>query len=342
MHDFSDGPTGDYPYASLTLSGRTLYGAASSAGLSSYGVIFSCKTHLCTNTYVESICIATLDTSTNKNVVIWRRTNSPPDVPRNYYNIYKDTGSHGDTDAGFVLLNTQPLNALSEYIDTTSNISGPVSYQISTTDSCGESALSAPHTTIYLTVTAANNANNLNWTAYQGFTPTQYRIFRGPALNALKQMDSVANNILTYTDSFPPINSYYAIEAVSPNGVCIPTTHRPNNRLTASLSGSFSNGFNTATLGIQNVNAALSKLNIYPNPSNGNFTLNYSLNGGGNVRTTIVNELGQVVYNNTEQKNPGNITEQLNLENLTSGIYSLRLQTDNSITVHKLVLMGNR
>lgn len=340
MHDFSNGPGGIYPSASLTLSGNTLYGTAYLGGLSNYGVIFSCKTSSCTNTFDEPICIVTLDTATNKNMVIWGRTNSPPDLAHNSYNIYRDTGSHGDTNAGYQLLNNQPLDSLSEYIDTTSTISGPVSYQLSTVDSCGESALSAPHTTIFLTTTPALNAYHLSWTAYGGFTPTKYLIFRGLRLNALAPIDSVASNVLTYSDTLPPIGSIYAIEAVSPNGVCIPTTHRPNSRF-AMLSGSFSNGFSTATLGIPNMNASVSKLNIYPNPSNGNFTLTYSLNNSGNVRTTLINELGQIVYDNTEQKSGGTITEQLNLENLATGIYSLRLQTDNSIMVRKLVVMGN-
>ena|SRR6185312_5236478 len=338
VHDF-DSIMGMNPEGALTLVRNTLYGTTSSGGLSDDGIIFSCKTHICSNKYIQPICIVTVDTATNKNIVIWGRNNTPPDTAHSSYAIYGGMAGYGD---GYLLLNKQPLNALSEYVDTTSTYGGPVSYVLFTVDSCGESMPSAPHTTIYLTVTATNNANNLGWSAYQGFTPTQYRIFRGPSLSALKQIDSVANNILTYTDTLPPINSVYAIEAVSPNGVCIPTTHRSSNHLSAMLSGSFSNGFNTAVLGVQHINAALSKLNIYPNPSNGNFTLTYSLNGAGNVSTTIINELGQIVYNTTAQKNSGSITEQLNLENLTSGIYSLRLQTDNSITVRKLVLMGNK
>jgi len=319
----------------VTPNATTTYTLVATTACGTYTTTITVYVTTCPNNFTQPICIATLDTANNKNKIIWGRTNSPPASGYGYYNIYKDTGR------GYVLLHSQPLDSLSEYVDT-SNTWGPVRYQISTVDSCGESTLSAPHTTIFLTTTASLNAYNLSWTAYGGFTPTKYRIFRGPSLNALKQIDSVANNVLTYTDSFPPINSVYAIEAVSPNGVCIPTTHRPNSRLSASLSGSFSNGFNTATLGIQNVNTSLSKLNIYPNPNNGVFTLNYSLNCGGNVRTTIINELGQVVYDNTGKKNSGSITEQLNLGNLATGIYSLRLQTDNSIMVRKLVLMGNR
>lgn len=95
-------------------------------------------------------------------------------------------------------------------------------------------------------------------------------------------------------------------------------------------------------LSVLSINNPKPEITVYPNPSTGLITLNYSLNNSEIVKTTILNELGQVVYGNTEQKNAGNITEQLNLEGLSSGIYSLRMQTDNSIMVSKVVLMGNR
>jgi|GEM_PF-842347 len=333
MYSFN-GTTGAAPYSTLTLAGSKFYGTAVAGGANDSGVVFSYGLG-CSNSFNEPICMVTIDTANNKAEVIWGRTNSPPGAGT--YNVFRNSGS------GFSLVNAQAVNALSQYIDLGSNPSaGPVSYKLSTTDSCGESSLSAIHTTIYLTTSAGINAFVLNWTAYVGFTPSVYRIFRGPALNAMVQIDSVPSSILTFTDSFPPLGSFYAIEAVNPSGNCIPTTHKPRNG-SALLSGSFSNGFNTRTLtAIQTIGSNVSKLNVYPNPSNGIITLNYSLNAGGNVATTIVNELGQIVYNNTKQRSSGNVTEQLNLENLTPGIYSLRMQTDNSIMVRKVVIMGNR
>ncbi len=201
--------------------------------------VFMVNGYNCSNTYNEPVCIATVDTATNKAEVIWGRTNSPPAGGYGSYHIYKDTLS------AFNLIHSQPLDSLSEYIDPTSFPSdGPESYEISTVDSCGESALSATHTTIYLTTSAGTNLYILNWTAYVGFTPTLYRIFRGPTLGSMVQIDSVPNTVLTFRDTLPPIGSYYAIEAVNPSGTCVPTRRA----LTSTLSGSFSNGFNTGTI----------------------------------------------------------------------------------------------
>lgn len=307
-------------------------GCRDSAGAS---VAVNCS---CFNSYNQPICIVTLDTATNKCEIIWGRTNSPPSGGYGQFNIYRNINNVP------VLVHSQPLNVLSEYIDPNSNPSaGPVTYEITTVDSCGESALSPSHTSIYLTTAAGHNSYILNWTPYGGFTPIQYRIYRGPSLSKLKAIDSVASNILTYTDNNPPIGSYYVVEAESPNGPCIATTHGPGKSSISLLSGGFSNGFNTGTLlGVTTLDNNITNLNVYPNPSNGVFTLNYTIDGNDNVSITIINELGQEVY--TEQKgiNNGPHTEQLNLENLASGIYTLHVQTNAGLSVRKLLIMGNR
>jgi Secretion system C-terminal sorting domain/SprB repeat len=298
-------------------------------------MVDTCCMVYCSNNYDEPICIVTLDTATNKCEVVWGRTNSPPSGGYGNYNIYRDTG------AGYSLINSQPLNVMSDYIDMGSNPSaGPVSYELSTVDSCGESTLSSPHTSIYLTTTAALNVYILNWTAYVGFTPSRYIIYRGPSLDSLKAIDSVLSNVLTYHDTLPPLGSYYVLEAESPNGPCIPSAHHPGKPSISLLSGAFSNGFNTGTLlGINNLGNNISNLKVYPNPNNGMFTLSYSMNGGDNITVSIINELGQTVYIEQKQANKGVVSEQLNVENLARGIYTLRIQTNKGISVSKLAIM---
>ncbi len=326
----------NYPCGFLTLNGGILFGQAGSGGIC-WGGVYSLS--LCQNSFTEPICIATIDTATNKAEVIWGRTNSPSQGGYGFYNIYKDTT------AGYAFIHSQPLNVFSEYLDMNSNPSiGPVSYELSTTDSCGESALSLPHTTIYLTTTAGVNSFILNWTPYVGFTPSIYRIFRGPALNAMVQIDSVSSSTLTYTDSFPPVGSFYAVEAVNPSGACIPTTSiRGHRASSAMLSGSFSNGFNTAILSVQHIDNPISNLNIYPNPNNGEFTLEWSMvSGQSSVRISIYDELGQMVYDKSLSNYQPSVNShqlKLNLESLASGIYTLRMQTNSGSTVRKVVIM---
>jgi large repetitive protein len=294
----------------------------------------------CSNNFDEPICIVTIDTINGKPVIIWGRTNSPPDGS---YVVYKENSM-----STFVPIESQPLTSLSEYIDTSGNPSaGPISYKLATDDSCGESALSPVHTTIYLTTTAALNVYILNWTAYVGFTPSKYRIFRGPTLNSMVEIDSVPSTTLTYHDTLPPLGSIYLVQAVNPSSSCVPTTRiRGHNISLRALSGSMSNGFNTGVL--TGINSQLtngnSQLKIYPNPSNGMVNIEWSVVSGqlSEVRISIINELGQMVYENKITQVNGINKQQLNLENLSSGIYTLRLQTNTGSTVKKLVMMRNK
>ncbi|HTA26155.1 MAG TPA: T9SS type A sorting domain-containing protein, partial [Bacteroidia bacterium] len=289
----------------------------------------------CTNNYNESICIVTVDTA-NKPVIIWGRTNSPPQSGYGSYVVYKETAP-----SVFTPIDNQPLNILSDYIDAASNPSlGPISYKLATDDSCGESALSPMHTTIYLTLTSGVNVNILNWTGYVGFTPSKYRIYRGLSMSTLVQIDSVPSTVLTYHDTLPPAGVMYLVEAVNPSSLCIPTARvAPHNASVRMLSGSLSNGSTKAITGAQTIVAENVNLNIFPNPSNGPITISCNMPQNANVQINIINELGQMVYSENKYMNSGSNSEQINLENLSSGIYSLRMQTTNSITVKKLVVM---
>ncbi len=289
----------------------------------------------CINNYSEPICIATMDTSTGKYEIIWGRTNSPPQSGFGYYKIYRDSGT------GFKLIAKQPLNRLSDFLDFNSpNYNSPYSYELSTFDSCGESALSSPVTTMFLTVISDTTTNTLSWTPYIGFTPTVYRIFRGSTLSTITQIDSVPNTVLTYVDSFPPVNSYYAIEAVDPAGACIPTLKIKGHNTLATVSGSFSNEFITSVLGVNKLSNSQIDVKVFPNPTNGKFRIMFSqpeLVSG--AQTIIVsNMVDETVYcQRIEHSSPFIV----DLSGQPSGIYTLRVQTNSGIAIKKIVLMKN-
>jgi len=321
-------------YTVKATTGNTLYKPLlGTTGSSNYDATeyAPCGKSYCSNSYNEPICIVTVDTANNKAEVIWGRTNSP--TGSGFYNVYKDTVS------GFTLIHKQPLSEISEYVDTTSfPFNGPETYEISTVDSCGESSLSSPHTTIYLTTTSGTNVYILNWTPYIGFTPSKYRIFRGLSMNTLKQIDSVSNTVFTYHDTLPPIGAIYLVEAVNPSGVCVPTAKIKYRNTSSILSGSFSNGFNTGSLptGINNSISMASGIQVYPNPNNGEFTVKCSANSESFGHIIVYNMFGEEVY--TLQCAIGNSQFTLDLSNLPQGIYTLHVELNNGTIVKKLII----
>ncbi|HSY77858.1 MAG TPA: T9SS type A sorting domain-containing protein, partial [Bacteroidia bacterium] len=287
----------------------------------------------CTNKFDQSVCIVTNDTAINKNVIIWGRSDSPPDG--SFY-IYDSISS------GWTQIATVSDTALSEYIDTASKPNSQAySYRISTFDSCGESALSITNSTIYLQATAIGKGDSLNWTPYVGFVPTKYKIYRGLTSNGLSVIDSVLAGVTSYVDLSPPGGSVYMIEAVNPSGGCTITHKRISHSGTIVTTVSFSNiTLPIGPLGINNITNSNS-LVISPNPAKGQFNISYSLLKDEDVNITLVDELGQAVY--TKQllsQHTGTLRQSVNIQDLAQGIYSLRLITDEGIIVKKVVILN--
>lgn len=69
---------------------------------------------------------------------------------------------------------------------------------------------------------------------------------------------------------------------------------------------------------------------LFPNPNNGSFTLQGKLNNtNDDIQLSVLNSVGQVVFNTNVQSNNGNINEQVQLPaNTPSGIYTLTINID--------------
>lgn len=93
---------------------------------------------------------------------------------------------------------------------------------------------------------------------------------------------------------------------------------------------SISNGVNNTSTGNQ--------LMVFPNPSNGSFTLQGKWNTKGNVQATVTNAVGQVVYTENIPVNNGMLNNTIKLQNVAAGIYTLRLQSENEYATVKLTI----
>lgn len=78
-------------------------------------------------------------------------------------------------------------------------------------------------------------------------------------------------------------------------------------------------------------------IQIYPNPNNGQFTLNLSSTQATTYELKLVNALGMSVVNKTIEVN-GNFSENVNISGFAEGIYYLYLRNDENSIIRKVVV----
>ena len=89
--------------------------------------------------------------------------------------------------------------------------------------------------------------------------------------------------------------------------------------------------------GIQTI-AGLSALNLYPNPSNGAFTVDVTLIQAQTIQLTLLNQLGQAVVSTKADLSAGRSIVQFNENELSAGVYMLELSNNNERTIKKITI----
>ena len=78
---------------------------------------------------------------------------------------------------------------------------------------------------------------------------------------------------------------------------------------------------------------------ISPNPAKEQVTISLSMDHGTGIHLSVLNSLGQQVYSRKYSMQPGSQTISLNVAGLTQGIYYVRLDTKESSSVKKLMVV---
>ncbi|HET6989749.1 MAG TPA: T9SS type A sorting domain-containing protein [Bacteroidia bacterium] len=285
------------------------------------------------NPHNEQICMVSVDTAINKNVITWERNNSPSGGS---YNIYRETSTSGV----YALIGTQPLSQFTTFTDMGSNpLNMANRYEITTTDTCGvQSTYSIPHRTLFLQVSPALSGGfNLWWTAYEGLIIPTYNIYRGPNASNLTLIGSVAGTIFNYTDGAPPVGTaYYMVEAVNSSWPCVPS--RLANPDIASSNGSLSNLQYVTGVGMSESDLLENSLTVIPNPGNGNFELGMQLSHAQEIEINVFDNLGRSVFVQHENAGAGHFSTTMNLETLSSGVYFVQVKTTNGIATKRLIV----
>jgi hypothetical protein len=87
---------------------------------------------------------------------------------------------------------------------------------------------------------------------------------------------------------------------------------------------------------IKTVDANISSVELYPNPTANETTVNVTLVNTSDVAVTVLNNVGQIVYQSASTLSAGSNKVNVDTRNLASGIYNVLVATENGSVTKKL------
>lgn len=268
------------------------------------------------------ICMVTVDSLSQHNIIIWDKTSF---TTVDSFVVYREISTN----------NYQPIavvafDSLSQFTDTVRTRyfpntgdpnAGTYRYKIQAKNTCGNSGPISPyHNTIYI----LNSSGTFYWiqlyTIEGGANPvSSYVLMRDDnSTGNWHSVNSVSGTQQTIND---PLYAIYQNTA----SWRIETQWSINCTSTRSFSTSLSNRYtNNLTVGV-NEKELSKKINLYPNPNNGKFSIDFS--EPGNYIIEITSSLGTCVYKDkiTANKCTVNVT-------FRSGFYIIKITDTDRMT----------
>ncbi len=270
------------------------------------------------------ICMVTVDSSVNKNMIIWERT---PDAGIQSYNIYKLYGNN------YVPIGNVPYNEkYSYYIDYFSNPDALAArYAITVIDTCGnESDFSSYHQTIHLGSSEGVEPGTkiLDWTPYVDesgvFEPVWYYIWAGEKADEMEVVFKISGSFTEWNDIDPGNRKFYKIEARKTDA-CFVTLPEDKKAGSGPFVHSLSN-LEDNTLKTTNIDEnSFGELSISPNPFHTEALIKWESKNTNPARIIVYNLQGKIMKEEYSETTDEFI---LRRENLAEGIYFIRVVTD--------------
>lgn len=175
----------------------------------------------------------------------------------------------------------------------------------------------------------------LTFTNYEGIEPIYYIVYRGNSPLGLTPYDTIPFNqsaVLTYFD--PEADSYgfnyYQIGAVRGS-----TCDENNASGYAAFSAiALSDIALAGSVGVNENQALLNSISLYPNPAQNTININLGLAASGNIQ--VLNTLGQVVKTAAFDKSGGQKLT-LDIGTLPTGVYFVKVTMGNAAKTLRLV-----
>lgn len=251
---------------------------------------------------------------------------------------------HGRINAGAALAAIESPKYRIRHIDP-SHYSTSVSKQVNTVVNnqvrffTGNSSVAAGNyfMDIYETVTTLNYAIGPNeqiiggWPLYKASSGTAY----------------YPNNVLTDEPWYCELLSYTGSQAVLKSYTCFIKFNMIGQQINYQYPMNASNvnsafslyTYDGTVVGVKENNIDISTFNVYPNPSNGNFTIGLHSNMSAKAKVKLLDVVGKVVYEKEVSVNEGVNRFDLSNENLSEGVYFVNVLIEgNKGLVKKIVI----
>ena len=268
----------------------------------------------------QDICIVTVDSATGSNLVVWEK---PVVTDIDYYNIYREACGNVE---GFIWVGSVDYDSLSQFVDYGANaMVKSWRYLMTTVNNCGtESDVSPIHKTIHLSATRqASNNVVVTWDDYSGFGYPEQYLWRYHSSTNWIIIDTLpfGTNLFIDTSSLAVDSVQYFIEAY-PAFTCT-STRAENHNSTRSNRGTLAPPNSSD---VEENNEFVSSINVYPNPSNGLFNLNFRVLEAGTSNLQVFDLAGRIVVDQALNVASGFNNYSLNMNGVSNGIYYVRIQ----------------
>lgn len=270
------------------------------------------------------ICLVTVDSTTNTNLVVWEK---PITTGIDHFNIYRETSQAGLYQiVGSVLYTDESI-----YNDLVASPNvRSWRYKISSVDDCGnESELSLTHKTIHLVIShGLGNDINLFWDSYEGFNYPNFLVRKHTDATGWTTIQTMPNNLFTFTDQAPDTDGLFYEVTVAAPSLCSTT------KMAQDFNTTRSNRDNRLSTGQPNsVSELLNQVvNIYPNPANN--ILNVENSSSQIIEARILDQTGRVISSTTLV--PGQT--KIDCGKLAMGIYNIELHSQGAKTLKRFVI----
>ncbi len=272
------------------------------------------------------VCMVTVDSLTNNNVIVWEKPVS--DLIADFL-VYKES----DEANVYEIIDTVSYDEVPIVTDYASNSAmRPYRYKIGFTNS--ENTIfpaSDYHQTIHLTINQGVNGNfNLIWTSYVGFSYSSYNILRKSGSGNYVKIATVSSSFNSFTDFNAPSNDVAYIVSIN----------RPGGCNTGLRSSGYSDVFsNVAAISLVSVTENKDvNFSVYPVPANDRINIQFGDNVKGTIKLTITDVTGRIIYSEYYSDSRNSQLHSINSSDFSEGVYFLNVISEGSRSTKKIVV----